>query len=621
MGIIDRINSPADLKKIDRGSLNILCNEIRKFLVQKVSRTGGHLASNLGVVELTVALHYCLDSPCDKILWDVGHQAYVHKILTGRKEGFDSLRKLDGLSGFPKKSESPHDFFDVGHSSTSISQALGLAVSRDLQKEDYTVAAVIGDGSMTGGLSFEALNNAGRSEKDMIVILNDNEMSISKNVGAMSRHLNEIRTSPSYLGVKRDVSKVLNKIPFVGKTIGNILEITKNSVRYVLVPGTMFEELGFKYIGPINGHNLNELIYVINRAKKIKGPVLLHVYTKKGKGYKFSEKNPCKFHGIDKFDIETGKTCKAKSRNSYSDVFGDTVLQLARENPKIVTVTAAMPEGTGLTDFQKEFPDRCFDVGIAEGHGATFSGALAEGGLIPVFAVYSTFLQRAYDHILHDICIQNSHVVLAIDRAGIVGSDGETHQGVFDISYLSHMPNMTIMAPKNKKEFQEMLQFAVGFNGPIAVRYPRGAASEVLSDQCAEIKLGEPEIIFEGSDIALVSFGAMMDEANKIYEKLKVNGYNPALINGRFAKPVGSATIEALKNYKYIFTFEDNVYAGGFGNTLYNALKNENIKNDIYHSFALPDAFIPQGTRDELFDRYELTAEKMYSIILKRIEG
>lgn len=620
MRYIDRINSPEDLKQIDRYALPELCKEIRGFLVKSVSKTGGHLASNLGVVELTVALHYALNSPEDKILWDVGHQAYVHKILTGRKNKFDTLRQLNGLSGFPKKNESSHDFFDTGHSSTSISSALGLALSRDLSGEKYKVAAIIGDGSMTGGLSFEAINNAGRGGTDLMVILNDNQMSISKNVGAMSRHLNDIRTSPNYIGVKKDIRKILNSIPVVGESLGRFAEKTKNSVKYALVPGILFEEMGFKYIGPIDGHNVEELINVINRAKKMKGPVFLHVYTKKGKGYKMSENDPCVFHGIDKFDIKTGKVLKTKVYDTYSDVLGKTLCKLARDDEKIVAVTAAMPEGTGLSLFQEEFPKRFFDVGIAEAHAVTFSAAMAENGFKPVFAVYSTFLQRGYDQLLHDVCLMNSNVVFAIDRAGVVGADGETHQGLFDISFLSAMPNMVIMAPKNKAEFRKMIKFAVNHKGPVSVRYPKGSASMLLYDNVSEVKLGKSEVIFEGKEIALIALGSMMEEAFKVYKLLKEKGYNPLLINARFAKPIDKEMIEKIKGFQHVFTFEENVITGGFGSNLFTQANQMGIHISNYHIFAFPDEFIPQGTREEIFDIYGLSSEKITETILEKIE-
>ena len=620
MSLLDKINSPEELKRLNLKGLNQLSGEIREFLIESVSKTGGHLASNLGIVEITLALHYCLNSPEDKILWDVGHQAYVHKIITGRKDGFVRLRKLDGLSGFPKKNESPHDFFDTGHSSTSISTALGLAKSRDLNGESYKIAAVTGDGSMTGGLMYEAMNNAGNSNTNMMVILNDNQMSISENVGALSRHLNEIRTSPNYIGAKRSVSKALSNIPVIGDDIGRFVGKTKDSVRSLLVPGVMFEEMGFKYIGPVDGHNLKELITVINRVKAMRGPVIVHVYTKKGKGYSFAEKYPGKFHGVDKFDVETGRSLKTQIWDSYSDVAGKTLLKLAKEDERIVAISAAMPEGCGLNDFAKQLPERFFDVGIAEGHAVTFASGLAAGGHVPVFAVYSTFLQRSYDQLMHDICLQNLHAVLLLDRAGIVGADGETHQGIYDISYLCHMPNMTVMAPKNKKEFKAMIEFACNHDGPIALRYPRGAASMVYGRTDNTIALGKGEVLEHGRDIALVSFGAMMDRVCDLYTMLKGEGLEPTLINARFAKPFDMEIAEIISTYKYVFTFEDNEISAGFGSKVLEAFSELGTFPENFHKFGFPDEFIPQGSRDELFDRYGLSTAKMFETIMKITE-
>jgi len=621
LSLLEKISSPAELKRLSLKGLNQLSGEIRDFLIESVSKTGGHLASNLGIVEITLALHYCLNSPEDKILWDVGHQAYVHKILTGRRDAFAKLRKLNGLSGFPKKGESPHDFFDTGHSSTSISTALGLAKSRDLNGESYKIAAITGDGSMTGGLMYEAMNNAGSSNTDMMVILNDNQMSISENVGALSRHLNEIRTNPKYLGAKRSVGKILYNIPVVGEDIGKFVEKTKDSVRYLLVPGVMFEEMGFKYIGPVDGHNIKELITVFNRVKEMKGPVIVHVYTKKGKGYSFAEEYPGKFHGIDKFDVETGRPLKTKIWDSYSDVAGKTLLKLAKENERIVAISAAMPEGCGLNDFAKQLPSRFFDVGIAEGHAATFASGLAAGGHIPVFAVYSTFLQRSYDQLMHDVCLQNLHVVFMVDRAGIVGADGETHQGIYDISFLCHMPNMVVMAPKNKKEFKAMIEFACNHDGPVALRYPRGSASMVYGKADNLIELGKGEILEQGKDVALVCLGSMMDNVSDLYTMLKAEGYGPTLINARFAKPFDMDIAEMLSEYKYVFTFEDNEITAGFGARVLEAFSQIGAFPEHFHKFGFPDEFIPQGSREELFDKYGLSAAKMLETIMKITEG
>jgi len=621
MKYLKKINSPKNLKKLNISELEIVSKEIRSFLLENVSNTGGHLASNLGVVELTIALHYCFDSPIDKMVWDVGHQTYVHKILTGRQGRFNTLRKLDGLSGFPKCSESIHDTVDTGHSSTSISSSLGFAVSRDLKGEKNKVISIIGDGSMTGGLVYEALNNAGRSGTNLIVILNDNEMSISENVGALSKYFSDMRTDPLYIEAKSDVNKMLNKVPVLGDTVGRLMERAKDGIKYMLVPGAMFEEMGFKYIGPIDGHNIDGLVNVLNNVKKMNGAIFLHVKTKKGKGYEPAEKHPSYYHGVDKFNVKAGIATKTKIYDSYSDVFGKRLVKLAEENENIVAITAAMPDATGLSSFKQNFPDRFFDVGIAESHSVVFASTMAKSGFVPVVAIYSSFLQRAYDQILHDVCIQNAHVVFAIDRAGIVGADGETHQGIFDVSYLSHIPNMTIMAPKNKKEAREMLDFAIDFKGPISIRYPRGAASLILEGNLEKIECGKSETIAEGSKIALISFGSIMENAYKVYEKLTLDGENPTLINARFAKPMDAEMVKSLANYDYIFTFEDNVKIGGFGSLLINSMLELDIPIKNFHAFAFKDKFIPQGTIEELYKLNGLDPESMHNVIREKIKG
>lgn len=621
MKYLDKVNSPQNLKKFNIHGLEELSKDIRKFLLENISNTGGHLSSNLGVVELTIALHYCFNSPVDKMVWDVGHQTYVHKILTGRKDRFDTLRKFNGLSGFPKNSESSHDFFDTGHSSTSISSALGLAVSRDLKGEDNKVISIVGDGSMTGGLVYEALNNAGSSNINLIVVLNDNQMSISENVGAISKYFNDIRTDPKYIEAKSDVNKMIHKVPVVGDTVSKLMEKAKDGLKYLFVPGIMFEEMGFKYIGPIDGHNINELVTVFNNVKKMHGPILLHVHTKKGKGYKLAEKDPLSYHGVEKFDIKTGLATKTKVYDTYADVFGKRLIKLAEENEKIVAVTAAMPDGTGLKAFKEKFPERFFDVGIAECHAVVFAGGMARAGLIPVVAIYSTFLQRAYDQIVHDVCLQNAHVIFAIDRAGIVGADGESHQGVFDISYLSHIPNMTVMAPKNKKEAREMLCFATKHKGPISLRYPRGSASLVLDDHFEIIEYGKSELIVKGSKIALISFGSIMENVYEVYKLLVKKGENPTLINARFASPIDINMVKQLKEYEYIFTFEDHVKTGGFGSILLNYIVKINFTVNNFYTFALQDVFIPQGTKDELYKMNGLDVESIYNSICKQINN
>lgn len=620
--ILDTVNSPEDIKKLDNSQINQLAKEIRGFLLNSISKTGGHLASNLGVVELTLALHRCFSTPKDKIIWDVGHQAYVHKMLTGRKNDFVNLRQFHGLSGFPKPYESVHDMFITGHSSTSISSALGMAKARDIKGDDNSVIAVIGDGSMTGGIAYEALNNAGRANTNLIVVLNDNQMSISTNVGAVSRHLNDIRTEPAYLGAKEGVHNFLKKIPMIGKPIDKAIEKAKDGIKYIFVSGIMFEELGFKYIGPIDGHNITELENVFNKVKKMKGPIIVHVHTTKGKGYKYAEKLPWEYHGVGTFDIKTGKPISNSTKKSYSDVFGDSMIEMAVKYKNLVAISAAMTSGTGLDKFEAKYPNRFFDVAIAEQHAVTFSAGLATSGLIPVFAVYSTFLQRAYDQIVHDVCLQNLHVIFAIDRAGIVGADGETHQGVFDTSYLSHIPNMTLIAPKNGVELKSMLEFAVNFKGPIAIRYPRGNASEILDCDSLPIEYGKSELIYDGTGIAVISAGCMIEVSIEVCEKLKAEGYKPMLVNARFLKPVDGNMLEEIsKKCRLIFTLEDNLRSGGFGSKVLEELNGRGINGIHVHNFAFPDTFIEQGTRNELFEKYGLDKESIYnnikSIIMK----
>lgn len=614
---------PRDIKKLNISQLNRLALELRAFLLENVSKTGGHLASNLGVVELTLALHYCLNVPEDKIIWDVGHQAYIHKIITGRKNEFSTLRQLDGVSGFPKPSESEYDAFTAGHSSTSISIALGLACARDLSGGHERIAAVIGDGSMTGGVAYEALNNAGRYNKNLMVILNDNQMSISNNVGAISRHLGELRTESKYIEAKDGVKKLLSRLPG-GEPIVDSVKRTKKRIKYMFVPGVIFEELGFRYIGPVDGHNLGELIETLNRAKNLDGPVLIHVRTIKGKGYKYAEKNPADYHGVNPFDLKTGKPLKKSSLPSYSTIFGRTLESLAERDGKITAVSAAMCGGTGLTGFAEKYPERFFDVGIAEQHAVSFSAALAKGGYKPVFAVYSTFLQRGYDEMMQDVCLQNLHVVLGIDRAGIVGSDGETHQGIYDLSYLSHMPNMTVMLPKNGTELEKMLEFALEkMDSPVAVRYPRGEITEKFADKTEDIEYGKGEILKAGEKIAIISCGTVLDETSAVCDMLEKDGYRPLLANLRFVKPIDTELLkEICEKCEYIFTVEDNVITGGAGSVVLNALNDLGLmKKTSFHAFAFPDVFIEHGKRDELFRRYGLDSEAVYCEIKKRVEN
>ena len=573
MGILlDGIHSPEDVKKLKNSQLEELASEIREFLIEKVSKTGGHLASNLGVVELTLALHSVFNTPEDKIVWDVGHQSYVHKILTGRKDRFDALRQAEGISGFPKVNESPHDCFNTGHSSTSISAALGIAKARDIRKENYSVVAVIGDGALTGGMAFEALNDAGRSPNNLIVILNDNEMSIAQNVGGMSRYLSKIRTEPFYFKVKEDIDIILNKIPAIGKSAAKALDTVKGTIKYMIMPGIIFEELGFKYLGPINGHSVPELKKVLSRAKMIKGPVFIHICTQKGKGYTHAQENPHVFHSISPFEIETGEA-KASSGPSYSEIFGNKMMELAAADRSVVAITAAMPHGTGLDRFSKVCPERFFDVGIAEQHAVTFAAGLARNGMKPVVAIYSSFLQRAYDQILHDVAVQNLHVVFAIDRAGIVGEDGETHQGLYDLSFLSHMPNLTILSPCDYREFEDMLQYAVlKHDGPIAVRYPRGKGPDLLAP-AQPVAYGHAAKLRQGDDVSLLAVGNMVEVAVKAAGMLAEKGISADVINARFVKPLDEKTIlnSAMKT-KRVITMEDNTVMGGFGSSVMSLL-------------------------------------------------
>lgn len=609
---LDKVNNIADLKKLDKSELPNLASDIRAFLIENVAKTGGHLAPNLGVVELTIALHYVFNSPADKIIFDVGHQCYVHKILTGRKNKFSTLRKLNGISGFPKTRESKHDIFNTGHSSTSISSALGIATANKLNgKKDFAIA-VIGDGALTGGLAFEGLNNAKIDDTNLIVILNDNQMSISPSVGNLSNYLNQMRSNSLYTNSKAKIKNVLERIPLIGNAIIHLVENSKNALRHALLPNSvMFEQFGFTYLGPIDGHNLNDLTKILERAKSVRKPVLIHIVTKKGKGYKPAEDRPDVFHGVGKFDVESGKI-NMSSSVSYSKRFGDELIKNAKSNDKIVAITAAMPKSTGLYEFSKEFPNRFFDVGIAEEHAVSFASGLAFQGFIPFFAVYSTFLQRAYDEIMHDIALQNAHVVLAIDRAGIVGADGETHHGIYDLSYLSHIPNMTIMAPKDGNELAKMMDFAINYNGPVAIRYSRDGYADSLTDvaEC-EIELGKAEILHTGKDLTIVAIGktvATALEVSKILEKKKISA---EVINVRFLKPLDSDTImNSLRKTKRIITIEDNVITGGLASAIQNLIINE--KDVLFKKFfAYPDEFIKHGSTSEIEDEFGLSVEKI----------
>lgn len=607
------------IREMNLKQLTDFANEIRSFLIEEVSKTGGHLASNLGVVELTISLFNVFDFNKDKIVWDVGHQTYVHKILTGRKDEFDNLRNYGGMSGFPKREESQYDFFNTGHSSTSISSAIGMARARDLNNGDENIIAVIGDGALTGGMAMEALNDVGDRKTKIIIILNDNEMSISRNVGGVSSYLNEIRMDTAYHKMKNDVTNTLEKIPTVGKGMVNSIHKIKDGLKQMLVPGMFFEDLGIKYIGPIDGHNIKEMSKVLKLAKNIDGPVLIHTITKKGKGYTFAENAPHKFHGVGPFNSNNGQVSKSKSP-SYSAAFGDSICEIASRNKDVVAITAAMPDGTGLSQFAKTFPKRFFDVGIAEQHAVTMAAGMAASGLKPIFAVYSTFLQRAYDQVLHDVAIQNLPVIFAIDRSGIVGQDGETHQGIFDLSYLSHIPNMTIMSPKCVEELGVMLNFAVNQNYPIAIRYPRGGDNpNVTLSALKNIEKGKWEILQEAKGkVALVATGKMVQNAILVREKLLNNNIESTVINAAFIKPLDKNLLKKLVEQGYsIVTIEDNVISGGFGSNVLqyvNEISNSNCK---VLNLGFKDQFIPHGSVDTLYKVYNLDVNGIYESIVK----
>lgn len=602
--LLNTINSPEDVKKLSEQQLEQLAQEIRQFMISVISKTGGHLAPNLGVVELTLALHRVFSTPKDKLVFDVGHQAYVHKIITGRREQFPTLRQYGGLSGFPKRSESEHDAFGTGHSSTSISAALGMAVARDLQGEDYDVVAVIGDGSMTGGMAFEGLNNAGDLHKRMIVVLNDNEMSISKNVGAMSEYLYQLRTGETYNKIKSDIEGWLKNMEF-GTDVLKAIRRLKGSVKYLMVPSSIFEELGYTYLGPIDGHDLNALQDVFHAAKKIDGPVLVHVLTKKGKGYAPAEESPNKFHGTGPYELETGKKiANPNAPITYTEVFGNTLTDMAKEDKKIVGITAAMPDGTGLSTFAKAHPDRFFDVGIAEQHAVTAAAGMAAAGLKPVAAIYSTFMQRAYDSVLHDICMQNLHVTMCLDRAGLVGDDGFTHHGVFDYAYLRSMPKMTIMAPKDENELRHMLKTALDFNGPVSVRYPRGSGLGVdISSPMEDLPIGKAEVLKDGFDLCFWAIGSMVKPALDAAELLAKEGISAGVVNMRFAKPLDTELLKAhAQRYGKIITLEEGVLAGGVGSAVLEYLNQEELLDKCrVLTLGIPDEFILHGDKALLF--------------------
>jgi 1-deoxy-D-xylulose-5-phosphate synthase len=614
--LLDQINQTGDIKAIAREDYPELAGEIREFLIDKISKTGGHLASNLGAVELTMALHIALDLPKDKIIWDVGHQSYTHKLLTGRKEGFDTLRQYGGMSGFPKRCESDTDCFDTGHSSTSISAGLGMVKARDLKGEDYAVVSVIGDGSLTGGLAYEALNNASRLETNYIIILNDNEMSISESVGGMGKYLNNVRTAQGYLNLKEDVYAQLRTSTKVVDSIRR----AKNSFKQLFVPGMVFENLGITYLGPVNGHDTAGLVRAIKEARKVKKAVMIHVVTKKGKGYEPAEKHPARFHGTEPFIVENGLPRNPRTTANYQDIFSTVMCKLGARDDKVVAITAAMADGTGLKRFRNIYPDRFVDAGIAEEHAVTYAAGLAIGGYKPVFAVYSSFLQRAYDQILEDVCLQNLPVVFAIDRAGLVGSDGETHQGIFDLSYMSSMPNMHVMAPKNKWELSDMLKFAVSLNGPVAVRYPRGNAYDGLEDFRAPIEMGKCEPIYEEKDICLLAVGSMVKIAEEVRLILKDRGYKCSLVNARFVKPIDTDYIHrAAATHRLFVTMEENVASGGFGEKVRSYIDEKRLDANVL-SIAIPDQFITHGSVDKLLKELRMDAQSVAERIIDEVQ-
>lgn len=594
--LLEKIQGPEDVRKLDFGQLDQLAEEIRQFLIEKISVTGGHLASNLGVVELTIALYLAFDLPEDKVIWDVGHQSYTHKILSGRRDMFAELRQYGGISGFPKRKESPYDSFDTGHSSTSISAGLGMAQGRDLKGEDYSVVSVIGDGALTGGMAYEALNNAARLKKNFIIVLNDNNMSISENVGGMSRYLNGIRSGEGYNELKKQVSGVLSRIPVIGTGLVDKISRTKNSIKQLIIPGMLFENMGITYLGPVDGHDIRAMAKVFREARKLDHAVLVHVLTKKGRGYSPAEKHPSRFHGVEPFDIATGQPLRKKVYPSYTDVFSRELCRIAQEHPEVVAITAAMPDGTGLKAFSRKFPERFFDVGIAEQHAVTSAAGMAAAGLRPVVAVYSSFLQRGFDQILHDVCIQELPVIFAVDRAGLVGSDGETHQGIFDLSYLSAIPGMTVLAPKNLWELRAELEFAVSScQGPVAIRYPRGQAYRGLKEFQAPVRYGKGELLYEGQEIALLAVGSMVSTAKHVREKLMEEGIFCTLANGRFIKPIDQELVEELASrHKLVVTLEENVRRGGYGLEVTACIHQCHPETHVLN-IALPDAYVEHG--------------------------
>jgi len=619
--LIDKINSPQDLKKISIRNLPILAGEMREMIMDVVSKTGGHLASSLGTVELTIALHYCFDMPKDKIIWDVGHQAYSHKILTGRKNAFKTLRQLGGISGFPSRTESEYDIFTFGHSATSLSAALGLACARDLKNETNKVIAVIGDASLANGMALEALNHAGHLKKDLMIVLNDNELSISKSVGALSRYLNKVISNPAYNRARRRTQILIKRIPFFGFKAFKAAKRLEETLKHLFLPGMFFEGFGFRYFGPIDGHNVNELINRFRALANLHEPLIVHVLTKKGKGCGFAEKNPSFYHSAGPFEKSTGRALKTKDPESFTDVFSQKIVELAERDRKIIAVTAAMPDGTGLSEFSRKFPDRFYDVGIAEAHAVTFSAGLARGGLKPVVAVYSTFLQRGYDQIIHDVSLQNLSVVFCLDRAGLSGEDGPTHHGIFDIAYLRHIPNLVLMAPRDALELRAMLEFAVNLEKPVAIRYPKGSGASHLSGSSFHgIELGKAELLRQGRDVAIFALGSMVSIAVKTADLLSSAGIEAAVVNARFVKPIDKEMLENItKHTKKIVTLEEAVVSGGFGSAVLEFLERENIKNISLERMGLPDHFIAHGKREQLLKEYHLTADEICETIKREM--
>ncbi len=629
--LIENIKDPGDLRKLKLTELPLLAKEIREEIVSTVSKTGGHLSSSLGAVELAIAIHYTFDTPRDILLWDVGHQAYAHKILTGRARSFPTLRQLGGLSGFPNKDESPeYDIFTCGHSSTSISTALGLVLAKDLNKENNKTIVVIGDAALAGGMAFEALNHAGQLKKNMVVILNDNELSISKSVGALSRYLNRIITNPAYNKIRRDVERVLKRIPRFGFRAYRAARKLEEGLKNLLIPGMLFEEMGFRYFGPIDGHNIAQLVSVFKNIGDLSEPLLIHVITKKGKGYKFAEENPSDFHSTGPFDIETGKPVTRSAKESFTEAFGTKIVELANNNPKIVGITAAMIDGTGFNTFAKLFPERFFDVGISEEHAIGLSAGLAKGGFRPVVAIYSTFLQRSYDQIIHDVCLQNLPVIFCLDRAGLVGEDGPTHHGIFDIAYLRHIPNLVFMAPQDPGELKEMLVYALSQKVPVAIRYPKGSIP-VLSNEASliyarhamktgDIKTGKAQIIKDGKDLAIIAIGSMVSTALEVGALLLKKRVDAAVINARFITPLDGSLIEDIcRKTKKIVVMEEGVLEGGFGSAVLEFLERENIHSVKTRRIGLPDRFIEHGKREELFAKYNLTPAAICDVIMREV--